>query len=121
MPNSPNSATRANDDLVKACAEAVEELKAARILLKTQGTQIALQEELLKLEEEISAKLRNINDLSEREKEELLKALAAKDRIIFSLENENRILKSQKFTIWKGVKIAIVAGAAGIIVGKVFK
>ena len=105
----------------KACAEAVQELKFARLLLKKQGIQIAKQEELLALEEKISDKLKNIETLSEREKEELLKALAAKDRIIFSLENENRMLRKQKFTLWKTVKVAVVAGAAGIVVGKVLR
>lgn len=120
--SSPNSATRADDDaLRKACAEAVEELKAARIALERQGILIEQQRELISIETEISSKMRQINNLSELEKLELRKALLAKDTAIAALEDEVRLLKRKRFTIWKAVKIAVVAGAAGIIIGKVLK
>lgn len=117
----PNSAIRADDDgLIRACAEAVEELKAARVGLAKQGKQIEKQKELLAVERDISARLKNINSLSEREKDELRKALAAKDRVIASLESEVKILKKKRFTLWKAVKVGIVAGAGGYILGRIF-
>ena len=121
-PNSPNSVTRAGDDdgLRRACAEAVEELKAARKLLAAQGVQIEKQQELLELEQKISAGLKNLRNLDESEKAELRKALFAKDRQLAALESENKILKKQRFTFWKGVKIVVVAAGAGFIAGVIF-
>lgn len=120
--NSPNSATRADDEaLRKACAEAVEELKAARIALEKQGVLIEKQKELMEIETQISSKLRQINTLSELEKLELRKALLAKDTAIASLESANAVLKKKRFTVWKAAKIAVVATAAGYLLGKVFE
>lgn len=106
--------------MIRACAEAVEELKTARVALQKQGREIQKQDELLKIEREISAKAKNINSLNEREKAELLKALAAKDRVIASVEAANKVLKKQRFTVWKALKVAIVAGAAGYLAGRIF-
>lgn len=119
--SSPNSATRADDEaLRRACGEAVEELKAARNLLKAQGVAIEKQKELFELEQKISEGLKNLRTLDAAEKDELRKALAAKDRVITALESEVKVLKKQKFTLWKAAKVAIVAVGAGIIIGKVF-
>ncbi|HUF02806.1 MAG TPA: hypothetical protein VMM38_01380 [Aridibacter sp.] len=119
--NSQNSDTPATDEgLRRAAAEAVEELRAARVLLEKQGIQIEKQRELLQLEREISAKLKNLRTLDEDEKAELRRAIAAKDRVIGALEKENAVLRKKRFTLWKGIKVAAVAVAAGIIVGKVF-
>jgi formate dehydrogenase maturation protein FdhE len=122
VPTSQDSVTRADDEALRAaCAEAVQELKAARKLLAAQGIEIEKQKELLKLEEEIIAKLKNINALSEAEKAEMRNALLARDRQISSLELANAVLKKRKISFWKVVKISIVAGAAGLVVGKVLK
>lgn len=119
-PISPASATRADDEaLRRACAEAVDELKAARKLLAAQGEQIELQNRLLELEREISAAAKRIGELSAREREELVKALNAKDREIDALQATVAGLKKQRFTLWKGIKIGLVATAAGILIGKV--
>lgn len=122
VPTSQDSVTRADDEALRAaCAEAVQELKAARKLLAAQGIENEKQKELLKLEEEIIAKLKNINALSEAEKAEMRNALLARDRQISSLELANTVLKKRKISFWKVVKISIVAGAAGLIVGKILK
>ncbi len=119
--SSTPSATPVSDEgLRRAAAEAVEELKAARLLLEKQGVQIAKQEELLRLEKEISSRLKDLRTLDAREKEELRRALVAKDRVIAAVEKENAVLRRKRFTLWKAIKVAIVAGAAGIIAGKVF-
>lgn len=111
MPSSPTSATRATDDgLIKACAEAVEELRAARNLLASQGKQVALQAELLTLEREISTGLRNIRTLDADEKTALRDAITAKDVAI-------KELKRNQFTMWKKVKVFVIGAAAGLIVG----
>lgn len=121
-PISPNSAIRADDEgLRKACAEAIEELKAARKLLEKQSVEIEVQKRLSEIQTDIEQKLSNINQLSEREKEELRKSLAAKDREIDMLDRANFILRSRQMTPWKVFKIAVVAGAAGVVLGKVLK
>lgn len=121
-PNSPGSATRADDEgLRRACAEAVEELKAARKLLAAQKVEIEKQEQLLKLEEKISGLLRGINKLSEEERSELRKALAAKDRVIASLESANETLKKRQMTFGKVFKIVVVSTAAGFLLAKILK
>lgn len=105
----------------KACAEAIEELKAARKLLEKQSVEIEVQKRLSEIQTDIEQKLSNINQLSEREKEELRKSLAAKDREIDMLDRANFILRSRQMTPWKVFKIAVVAGAAGVVLGKVLK
>lgn len=111
--SSPTSVTRATDDgLVKACAEAVEELRAARTLLASQGKQIALQAELLNLEREISTGLKNIRTLDAAEKTALRDAITAKDVAI-------KELKKNQFTMWKKVKVFVIGAAAGLIIGAV--
>lgn len=118
-PISPTSVTRADDGLIKACAEAVEELKAARKLIAAQKGQVEAQERLLTIQTEIEEKLKKIGDLSEREKEELRKALAAKDREIAALEKAVAELKKRKISIWTVVKLGAVFTAGGIVIGKV--
>lgn len=103
----------------KACGEAVEELRAARLLLQKQGVQIEKQAELLKLEKEISSKLENLRSLDAHEKQELRNALAAKDRELASLRLEITELKRQRWTFWKVIKTAAVGVAGGIILGAV--
>jgi VIT1/CCC1 family predicted Fe2+/Mn2+ transporter len=122
VPNSPQSATRADDELLrKACAEAIEELVAARKLLEKQGIELQKQTELLKLEQEISAKLKEINGLSKSEKAELWNAINKKDAQISALEAANATLKKRKVSVWQIIKISVVAGAGGLILGKVLK
>lgn len=117
----PNSVIRADDEaLRKACAEAVEELKVSRTALEKQGVLIEKQRELLEIETQISSKLKDINSLSELEKMELRNALTAKDNAIAALEEEVKLLKKNRFTLWKAAKVAAVAAAAGIVLGKVF-
>lgn len=88
--------------------------------MKAQGVAIEKQKELFELEQKISEGLKNLRTLDAAEKDELRKALAAKDRVITALESEVKVLKKQKFTLWKAAKVAIVAVGAGIIIGKVF-
>ncbi|MBK8810696.1 MAG: hypothetical protein IPN69_08185 [Acidobacteria bacterium] len=119
-PTSQSSVIRADDEaLRKACAEAVEELKAARKLIAAQKDQIEVYERLLELEREITATAKRIGELSARERDELVKALNAKDREIDALKAQNAELKRQRFTLWKGIKIGILGAAAGIVIGKV--
>lgn len=113
MPSSPSSVTRATDDgLIKACAEAVEELRAARLLLASQNKQIALQADLLALEKQISAGLKDIRKLDADEKQALRDALAAKDEAI-------KGLKKNQMTVLKQIKYLVIGAAAGIVTGVV--
>lgn len=112
--SSTPSATPVTADagLVKACAEAVEELRAARELLKSQGKQIEKQAELITLEREISAGLKDIRTLDAAEKAALRDAITAKDVLI-------KQLKSERATLWKKVKWIVYGAAAGVIAGTV--
>lgn len=129
VPSLPISDTRApepsatppqtGDDtqLRRACAEAVEELRAGRKLLASQDVEIRLQGELLALEKEISAGLKNLRNLDESEKQALRAALDAKDRQIAALDAVIVELKKRRFTFWKKIKTFAVGAAAGIVIG----
>jgi hypothetical protein len=122
--NSQPSATpvySAKDDeaLRRSCMDALGELKAARKLLESQGALIERQEEMLKLERQISEGLKNLRTLDADEKQELRAALAAKDRVIAALEAANAELKKNKFTLWKKIKYGAVMAAVGVLIGKV--
>ncbi|MEQ1643756.1 MAG: hypothetical protein ABL959_09960 [Pyrinomonadaceae bacterium] len=100
---------------VTACAEAIEELRASRKLLASQGILFERQDELLKLERDITASVKNLRTLDAQQIAELNKALAAKDRVIAAVEAEVVVLKKQRMTFLRKVKyiaIGIVAGAA---------
>lgn len=119
--SSPDSVTPAATDqgLRQACAEAVEELKAARKLIKAQGDQIEQGDKLAALQLDIEAGLRNINSLSAEEKDSLRAALNAKDKQIAALNAQLNTLKKKGGGWWGKFKIAAVAVAVGIIAGKV--
>lgn len=122
MPVSSPSATPVSDPdagLRAACAEAVEELKAARKLLASQGVQIERQNELLDLEGKVSTGLKNLRTLDAEEKQQLRNALAAAERQITAIRAENEVLKKQRMTFWKKAKYFVIGGAAGIIAGAV--
>lgn len=98
--------------MIRACAEAVEELRAARQLLASQGKQIALQADLLALERQISAGLKDIRTLDGEEKQALRDAIAAKDEAI-------KGLKRNQATFWKKVKWIVIGAAGGIVAGAI--
>lgn len=102
-----------------ACAEAIEELRASRKLLASQGILFERQDELLKLERDITASVKNLRNLDAQQIAELNKALAAKDRVIAAVEAEVVVLKKQRMTFWKKVKWAAKGAAVGIVVGAV--
>lgn len=102
-----------------ACAEAVEELKASRNLLASQGILIERQTEMLKLEGEISDLGKRIRDLDAKEIAQLRLALAMKDRVITAAEAEIAVLKKQRMTFWKKAKWFIVGGVVGVAAGAV--
>jgi len=87
-------------------------LKAARQLLASQNKLIEKQAELLTLEREISAGLKDIGKLNADEKTQLRDALTAKDLLI-------KQLKSQRATFWTKAKWLIGGAALGVIVGTV--
>lgn len=105
--------------LVAACAEAVEELKASRKLLESQGVLIERQQEMIKLEVEIAGLGKTINELSGKQIEQLKIALSLKDRVITAAEAEIAVLKKQRMTFWKKTKYFVIGAAAGIVIGAV--
>lgn len=104
---------------VRACGEAVEELRQLRKTLEADNILIDRQTQLLQLEREISTQAKNINSLSATEIESLRKALTAKDAVIAATEAQVAVLKRNQVTIWKKAKWFILGGAAGIIAGAV--
>lgn len=104
-----------------ACAEAVEELKAARQLLKSQGALIERQNELFSLEKQISTGLKDLRVLDDAEKQSLRNAVAAAMRETTAVRAENAVLKKNQVTTWKTVKRVAVGAAAGIIIGFVLR
>lgn len=118
--NSQPSATPADDAaLRRACAEAVDELKAARKLLEKQDIEIKLQAEMLDLEQKINAGLKDLRTLDEAEKLSLRDAIAAKDRVIASQEAAIAALKKNRWTFWKNAKAVTLGVAAGIVIGAI--
>ncbi|MEW6361708.1 MAG: hypothetical protein AB1477_06260 [Acidobacteriota bacterium] len=77
--------------------------------------------EVIELEREISDGLRRLGSMSAAEIAELRKALEATERVIAAYEAEIAILKRRRNGFWKQAKIAIVAAAAGVIVGAVIR
>lgn len=118
-PNSPNSAIPVDDGFRRACAEAVEELRAARRVIQARGIETQLLGEMIQLEREISAGLKDLRKLDADQIEQLNKALAAKDRVIAAYEAEIAVLKKQRWGFWKKAQVIAVGIAAGIVVGKV--
>lgn len=129
--NSPSSATPAptpNDDaLRRSCGEVIDELKAARQLLKSQDADIEKQKELAALEREISDKLKRMRDLDAEEKQDLRNALKEAQTAIaeFTKENAdlktaNTELKKHQFTLWKAAKVFIVGAGLGALAVVVF-
>ena len=108
-------ATPTPDPLMQACAEAVEELRAARKLLEAQGTQIERQNELIKLEREISAKLTETRELDAAEKAKLRDALAAAERQVAAVQAQVDTLKRERPSVWKKLKWIGIGIAAGWI------
>lgn len=102
-----------------ACAEVVEELKAARKLLASQGAQIEKQNELLLLESKVSFGLKNLRELDAEEKTQLRNAVAAAMRETAAIKAANEVLKKNQVTFWKKFKWMVIGGAAGIIAGSV--
>lgn len=121
--NSQPSATPVSKDdgLRAACFEAVEELRAARKLIDSQGLRIELGDEMLAIERQISAGLKNIRTLDAAEKEQLRQALGAKDRVIAAYEAEIVVLKKQRTSFWKKAELVVIGVAVGIGVAFVMK
>lgn len=119
--NSVPSATPVtpDDGLRAACAEVVEELRAARKLLASQGIQIEKQNELLLLESKVSFGLKNLRELDAEEKTQLRNAVAAAMRETAAIKAANEVLKKNQVTFWKKFKWMVIGGAAGIIAGSV--
>lgn len=122
MPNSVPSATPVPDtEFRRAVAEALEELRAARKLIEAQTVELKIKDELIALEREVSAGLKNIRNLDAAELQALRDALAAKDRVIAAYEAEIAVLKKNRWSTWKWIKAAAVGAAAGVVIGAVLQ
>lgn len=122
IPSSPSATPVSQDEALRAaCAEAVEELKAARQLLKSQGALIERQNELSSLEKQISTGLKDLRVLDDAEKQSLRNAVAAAMRETTAVRAENAVLEKNQVTTWKTVKRVAVGAAAGIIIGFVLR
>lgn len=120
VPKPESSESNVSDDAFRRmCAEALEELRAARRLITAQGKESKLLVEMIELEREISTGLKNLRNLDAAEVVQLKKAIDAKDRVIAALEAEVVVLKKNRWGFWKKAK-AIAAGVgAGIVIGAI--
>jgi hypothetical protein len=105
--------------LRRACAEAVEELRAARKLIAAQETELATKDELLALERRITAGLKDLRTMDAAEKAELQNAVDAASRETTALKAANAELKKHQWTFWKKVKTFGIGAAAGFVLGVV--
>ena len=121
VPVSQPSATPASQDdaLRAACADAIDELKAARQLLKSQGALIDKQNELLTIEHQLSEGQKNLRTMDAAEKAQLRRAVDSANNETAGVRAENAVLKKNQVTIWKKAKWFVIGGAAGIIAGAV--
>lgn len=116
------SATPVSDDgFRRAVAEAVEELRAARKLIEAQGLELKVKDELIALERKLVEAQKHLNELSELQKAELMKALTAKDKVIADYEAEIVVLKKQKTSFFKKAELVLFGAAAGLVIGFVLK
>lgn len=117
----PNSSATPDADagLRAACQETLNELTAARKLLRSQDAMIEKQNELAGIQSTIETGLKNLRTMDADEKAQLRRALAAADRQISALEAEVVVLKKQRATFWKKMTWFIVGGAAGVIAGAI--
>lgn len=119
MPSSQPQATPVDDAaLRRACAEALEELRAARKFIASQDSELRVAAEVITLERRIADGHKRIGSLSADEITQLRVAIAAKDRVIAAYEAEISVLK-KKNSFWSKFKWAAAAAAAGIVAGVV--
>jgi len=104
---------------VKACAEAVEELRAARALLEAKNVEVKLQAEMLDLERKISRGLRDLRTMDASEKQLLREAIADKDRALDAKDAAIAALKKNRWTVWKFSKALALGAGAGIVLGAI--
>lgn len=117
--SSQPSATPVDDSaLRRACAEAIEELRAARKLIAAQDAELKISGELIALEKQISDGLKNLRTLDESQRKALMDAIAAKDRVIAAYEAEIAVLK-KKNSFWSKAKWFLIGGAVGAVAGVV--
>lgn len=118
--NSQPSATPVPDDVFRrAVAEALEELRSARKLIEAQSLELKIKDELIALERQLSDGQKNLRTMDAAELAALRTALSAKERVIAAYEAEIVLLKKKRWSFWKVVKTAAVAGAAGLVVGAI--
>lgn len=113
--NSQPSGTPVSQDeaLRAACAEAIEELKAARKLIKAQDVALTKDAELASLQSQVEDGLRKLRALDAEEKANLWKAVDAANREITALKAANAVLKKNQVTVWKQIKWFVIGAGAG--------
>jgi Skp family chaperone for outer membrane proteins len=97
----------------------IEELRAARPLIKDQADQIGRLEKLNSLEVQVSTGLKDLRILDAEQKAELWKAIDAANREIAALKGANAVLKKNQVTVWKKIKWFVLGGAVGIVAGTI--
>lgn len=123
----PPSVTRAaetptptpDDGFRRAVAEALDELRAARKLIEAQQAEIKVKDELIALERQLAEGQANLRTLDAKQRAELERAVAAKDKVIAAYEAEIAVLKKQRPSWLARLKYIAVGVAAGVIAGVV--
>jgi hypothetical protein len=115
-PVSPSSGGDTDAALRRACSDALGELKAARVLITAQGTEIDKLKQLADLQSSIETGLKNLRTLDAAEKQALRDAIDAAGRETSALKSEIVVLKKERMTFWKKLKyVAIGVGAGAIL------
>jgi hypothetical protein len=99
-----------------ACAEAIEELRAARQLIASQDDLIGRRAELDRLRDQIETGLKNLRILDAEEKQHLRDAVAAANREVAAIRAENAVLKKKQMTAWKKAKWFVIGGVVGVAI-----
>jgi cell shape-determining protein MreC len=123
-PNSPNSATRANEttSVVSACAAAAKDLAATRRLAEALERENAALKERLATAVRAEGLLNELNDTRRSENEALRSALASQSAVIaakdIAIAKQDELiaqLKKRKTSPWKRVGDILIGAAAAAI------
>lgn len=120
-PVSPSSSPTPDDaGLRAACAETLDELLKARVLIRDQDDQLERYHRLNALTDQIEAGLKNLRTLDAEEKQHLRDAVTAADKEIAALKGEVAVLKKKQMTFLKKAKWFVIGGVVGVAVYAVF-
>lgn len=103
-----------------ACNDTLNELIAARALIRSQDGDITKLTELNALTDKVNSGLKGLRSLDAAEKQKLRDAVDAANREIAAIKGENAVLKKHQVTLWKEFKWGAVGAGVGIVLFVIF-